>query len=363
MKKSKVLTFPEKFALCNNFPGSANSKIGKAIFAVFILLCLSLTACSPTSDTETNSSKAEDIDQSTPTPELSNTPTPESTPTPTNSPESSSAKNYNETQDSELTFTPITDEEALSLISAGAVEADNVDKLVNPILLACNEIGVKETKDAQIGNYEENSGVYFIDVKFATEKGITLLANAMYISFTANPEWSGISIKDFNTGHWYYIPEGSEEMVDLYSYETGELIEPAEQQQPSGSNASSEKPVPFSLESGVLLDANPDGGPNMNTLIIKAKISSNLTNRLTITQNYLNIIQMIQERDYKDYTQYDSIDYWAIADMVDGTERKVISFTVDKNCIEAIANGSIASADTLEENLADLWILPSLQEK
>lgn len=240
MKKSKTLTFPEKFALCNNFPGTANCKIGKAIFAVFILLCLSFTACSSTSDTETNSSKAEDIEQSTPTPEPSNTPTPESTPTPTNSPESSSAEKNTETQDSELTFTPITDEEALSLISAGAVEADNVDKLVNPILLACNEIGVKETKDSQMGNYKKNSdSLYYLDVKFTTEKDITLLASMMYINIPfATPSWSIIYLQDFNTGHHYYVSEGGEGFVDLYSYETGELIEPAEQQQPSGSNVS-----------------------------------------------------------------------------------------------------------------------------
>lgn len=127
---------------------------------------------------------------------------------------------------------------------------------------------------------------------------------------------------------------------------------PSQTDQPS-------KPVPFSLEYGKLLDANPDGGVDMNTLVIKAKIEPNLTNRMTITQNYQNIIQMLQKDDY---TQYDSIQYWAVADMTDGSEGKVISFTVDKSCIEAITNGTIASGDTLEEYLTDLWILPSLQE-
>ncbi len=121
----------------------------------------------------------------------------------------------------------------------------------------------------------------------------------------------------------------------------------------------SSKPVPYSLEFGELLDANPNGGIDMNTLVIKAKIKPNLTNRMTITQNYQNVIKMIQS---KDYSQYDAISYWAVADMTDGSERKVISFTVDKNCIDAITNGSIASGKTLEKYLTDLWILPSLQE-
>ena len=125
------------------------------------------------------------------------------------------------------------------------------------------------------------------------------------------------------------------------------------------SSGNDSKQVPYSLKYGNLLDANPDGGVDMNTLIIKAKIEPSLTNRMTITQNYQNIIQMVQAGDY---SQYDAIEYWAVADMSDGTEGKAISFTVSKDCIKSIADGSIATGDTLEENLTDLWILPSLQE-
>lgn len=127
----------------------------------------------------------------------------------------------------------------------------------------------------------------------------------------------------------------------------------------SSGSASSGKEVPYTLAYGKLLDANSSGGANMNSLVIKAKIEPNLTNRLTITQNYQNVIQMVQGGDY---TSYDEIQYWAVADMSDGSEGKVISFTVDKSCIEAIAAGTIASGDTLEGYLTDLWILPSLQE-
>lgn len=128
---------------------------------------------------------------------------------------------------------------------------------------------------------------------------------------------------------------------------------------PADQNATSSKRIPYSLKFGELLDANPNGGTNMNTLVIKAKIEPNLTNQMTITQNYQNVIHMVKDGDY---TQYDAISYWAVADMADGSEGKVISFTIDKSCIEAIANGTIATGDTLEEHLTDLWILPSLQE-
>lgn len=118
---------------------------------------------------------------------------------------------------------------------------------------------------------------------------------------------------------------------------------------------STEKRTPTSVKFGTLLDANPNGGED-NTLVIKVKIEPNLTNKMTISQNYHNIIDIV--KDQKCDT-YDSIDYWAVADMSDGSEGKVISFLVNKNVIEGINAGNIV-ATTLEDNLTDLWILPSL---
>lgn len=119
------------------------------------------------------------------------------------------------------------------------------------------------------------------------------------------------------------------------------------------------KKTPKSVEYGQLLEANPNGGANGNTLVVKVKIEPNLTNRMTIEQNYLNVIDIVKN---KGLDQFDSIDYWAVADMTDGSEAKVISFLADKNCINAISNGTIASCDTFEEHLSNLWILPYLQE-
>lgn len=116
--------------------------------------------------------------------------------------------------------------------------------------------------------------------------------------------------------------------------------------------------TPSSLKYGKLLDANPNGGADGNTLVIKAKIEPNLTNDLTISQNYHNIIDLILEQDC---VTYDSIDYWAVADMADGSEGKVISFLVNSECINGIKNETIV-AITLEQHLQDLWILPSLQQ-
>ena len=127
----------------------------------------------------------------------------------------------------------------------------------------------------------------------------------------------------------------------------------------SGAKQNIIESAPLSVEYGKLLEVNPNGGGNGNTLVVKVKIEPNLTNRMTIEQNYLNIIDIVKN---KGFDQFDSIDYWAVADMSDGSEAKVISFLADKNCIDAISNGTIASCDTLEKHLSDLWILPSLQE-
>ena len=120
---------------------------------------------------------------------------------------------------------------------------------------------------------------------------------------------------------------------------------------------SGEKRTPTSVEFGTLLDANSDGGEG-NTLVVKVKIEANLTNKMTISQNYHNIIDIVKNQKCD---TYDAIDYWAVADMTDGTEGKVISFLVSKNVIDGIKAGNIV-ATTLEDNLNDLWILPSLLE-
>ena len=47
--------------------------------------------------------------------------------------------------------------------------------------------------------------------------------------------------------------------------------------------------------------------------------------------------------------------------MTDGSEAKVISFTVPKKVISAIANAKISASD-LGDYVEDLWILPSLRD-
>lgn len=109
----------------------------------------------------------------------------------------------------------------------------------------------------------------------------------------------------------------------------------------------------YSILHGELVDTNVTG----TTLVIKAKIQPSMTNKMTVDQNYYNICDIIRNQCGE---QYDEIQYWAVADMADGSEGKVISFTVPKSVIETIATKQFAD-NQLGDYVTDLWILPSLK--
>lgn len=114
----------------------------------------------------------------------------------------------------------------------------------------------------------------------------------------------------------------------------------------------------YKLEFGELLDSNISEFGDKKILTIKAKIKPSVNNRATINQNGYNIENLILEQ-LED--EFDEIQYWAVADMENGSEDKVISFTVDKEMIEKIKNKEIVG-NKIVENAKDVWILPSLLE-
>lgn len=92
--------------------------------------------------------------------------------------------------------------------------------------------------------------------------------------------------------------------------------------------------------------------------VLKYKIETQSTSKLTINQNYYTIVSFIMDGGGD---QYSEIQYWAVADMRDGTESKVISFTVPGKVIQSIADGRI-TANKLGDYVEELWILPSLSK-
>lgn len=108
------------------------------------------------------------------------------------------------------------------------------------------------------------------------------------------------------------------------------------------------------LYKGKLLEFNEyDGG-----VVIKTKITSSFNNQATVNLNYRNVEDLIVNQGC---SRYDEIQYWAVADLSDGTEGKVVSFTVPKSTITKIKNGDIVVTQ-MGDYVDDLYILPSLRD-
>lgn len=126
---------------------------------------------------------------------------------------------------------------------------------------------------------------------------------------------------------------------------------PTEQSQPGASEESAEP----ALKYGELLELN-DNREAAGVVVVKAKIAASTTNELTVAQNYYNAVDLIQNQGFGDC----ELQYWAVADMSDGSEDKVISFTVPSDVVAQVSAGEVA-ATQLPDLVADLYILPSLK--
>lgn len=121
----------------------------------------------------------------------------------------------------------------------------------------------------------------------------------------------------------------------------------------TNNNSTIEKSTSYKIKHGEMLDATING----DILVIKAKISPSYKNSATINQNGFNIEDIIKNQGA---SKFNEIQYWAVADMKDGSESKVISFTLDSNLIKNIEAGNIPG-NQIVKNAKDVWILPSLQ--
>lgn len=100
----------------------------------------------------------------------------------------------------------------------------DTDGLVSVLSDVMEDIGVTGLETVAYGNLEENNGIVTIQAYFVTNSEKKLIIPSMYITFTPTKEWSVISIKDVDTGNYYYVSDGVEDTVDLYDYRTGELV-------------------------------------------------------------------------------------------------------------------------------------------
>lgn len=109
----------------------------------------------------------------------------------------------------------------------------------------------------------------------------------------------------------------------------------------------------YNIKHGEFLSSNI----TEDILVIKTKIEPNLNNKLTISQNEFNVEDIIKNQGGD---QFNEIQYWAVADMEDGSESKVISFTLDKNLIDSVKSGNTPANQIIDKS-SDVWVLPSLK--
>lgn len=106
------------------------------------------------------------------------------------------------------------------------------------------------------------------------------------------------------------------------------------------------------IEHGEFVEAIESG----DILVVKAKISPSYSNKATINQNNFNVEDIVKNQVGQKYKE---IQYWAVADMTDGSESKVVSFTIDNKVIESIIDETIPG-NMIMDYASDVWILPSL---
>lgn len=141
----------------------------------------------------------------------------------------------------------------------------------------------------------------------------------------------------------------AEEAASETESEEPEVVEPVAEEVESLPSATEVD----SLYSGELLDIiNSDG-----VVVIKAKIGTSRGKDETIKKNYFNIEDYVKNHDMFGVTE---IQYWAVADMQNGEEDRVISFTVPADLIERISGGRYA-ANQMGNDVEELWIHPSLK--
>ena len=92
------------------------------------------------------------------------------------------------------------------------------------------------------------------------------------------------------------------------------------------------------------------------SVVVKAKIESSLTKNMTINQNFYTAGDLIRNHGFN---TCDEFQYWAVADMTNGQESKVIQYTLTKDVINGIYKGNILD-NQIRDYATDVWILPSL---
>lgn len=100
------------------------------------------------------------------------------------------------------------------------------DQIVDKAATALYDIGVTENLTVTYGNLKESQVCTFVDL-YAPTSTRNLIVHLMRLTTQSDNEWEVDSIVDAENKHFYYVSGNSAGLVDLYSYETDELVSKA----------------------------------------------------------------------------------------------------------------------------------------
>lgn len=100
------------------------------------------------------------------------------------------------------------------------------DQIVDKAATALYDIGVTENLTVTYGNLKESQACTFVDL-YAPTSTRNLIVHLMRFTTQSDNEWKVDSIVNAENKHFYYVSGNSAGLVDLYSYETDELVSKA----------------------------------------------------------------------------------------------------------------------------------------
>ena len=163
-----------------------------------------------------------------------------------------------------------------------------------------------------------------------------------------------MDIDDGKVGYDEKYQARVDKLLEEYKEDCKQLREESEKESQEKKNIPQNTTNKYKAKFGEVLDANEYN----NTLTIKFKIKPSMTNKMTVDQNGYNVEDLILNQNAN---KFDEIQYWAVADMTDGSESKVISFTLNKKLIDNIKQQYVVGNQIVNQS-DDVWILPSLKE-
>lgn len=74
------------------------------------------------------------------------------------------------------------------------------------------------------GNFKDENDIISLEAFGVTPQSENILVTFQYSYSISKPEWILVSVKDFDTDHYYYVTDELKKTVDLYNYTSGMLI-------------------------------------------------------------------------------------------------------------------------------------------